>query len=365
MRHFKRGTIGFIGASLAVLLAACGGSGSAGSTNTPSQQSNSAAASQAAGEGTSGSGTASGLKVGLVADVGGLHDHSFNQSADDGLMRAQKELGIQATAVQSQRPEDYVTNLSNLAQQGDQLVIAVGFNMTDAVQQVAPQFPKTHFLLIDSTVNLPNVTSALFKSEQAGYLVGALSGLLETKGGLPHLNGQNVVGVIGGQEIPPVDSYIAGFQQGFKQTDPSGKVLLRYVGNFTDTAAGEQLASLEISQGTDIVFQVAGPVGQGVFNAASQHNAYAIGVDSDESYLAPNVVLTSAIKRVDVAVFDTIKALQDNSLQSGVSTFELKNDGVGMAPPMKGIPQAIVDQVNQLKQQIVAGQITVSPEVQK
>lgn len=300
-----------------------------------------------------------------MTDTGGLNDNSFNHLAYVGLQKAEGQLGISGSVVQSQSESDYVPNLSKYAQEGYGLVIAVGYLMQDAVEQVAQQYPKTKFLIIDDAItDRPNVSSAIFKSEQAGYLAGAMAGLLETGTSLKGLNSQNVVGVIGGQKIPPVDSYIAGFQQGFKKEDPNGKVLLQYTNSFTDQALGSQYAQNEMSQGADIVFPVAGGCGIGAISAVKSAGKYAIGVDTDQAYLAPQNVLTSAMKGVDTSVFDTIKSVQSNSFKSGVTNFDLTGNGVGLGKIMSGVPQSVIDKVNSLKQEISSGKIQVSANVQ-
>ncbi|WAH36694.1 BMP family lipoprotein [Alicyclobacillus dauci] len=343
--------------ALTVLTAGCGASTSGGQGN---------AASNNATSGTTGSKTGNTIKVGLVTDTGGLNDNSFNHLADVGLKNAQQQLGVTAGVVESKSESDYVPNLSHFAQSGYNLVIAVGFLMHDAVEQVAQQYPKTQFLIIDDSItDRPNVTCAIFKSEQAGYLAGAMAGLLETGKALPNLNSKNVVGVIGGQKIPPVDTYIAGFQQGFKKEDPSGSVLLKYTNSFTDQSLGSQYAQNEMSSGADIIFPVAGGCGIGAINAVKTANIYAIGVDTDQKYLAPNSVITSAMKGVDTSVFDTIKNVQAGTFKSGVQTFGLEGNGVGIAPSMSGVPQDVVDKVNQLKQDIISGKIQVSTTVQQ
>lgn len=340
--------------ALSLVLAACGGTPAA---KTGSQQGQ-----------TQGSGTAStkAIRVGLVTDVGGLNDHSFNYLANQGLQRAVQQLGVQGKVVESHNQTDYVPNLTNFAQQGYDLVIAVGFLMTDAVKQVAPQYPNTKFLLIDDQITgIPNVASAMFRSEQAGYLVGALTGLVEKNHALPNLKGQDKVAVIGGMKIPPVDSYIAGFQAGVKAVDPKIQVNLVYEGKFDDPTGGREVALSQIAQGADILFHVAGGTGTGVINAAEAQKVYAIGVDADQNYLAPDTVITSALKRVDVATFDIIKAVKDGTFQSGVHWFDLKNDGVGYAKPIAAVPQSIVQQVEQIRQQIIDGKIQVPATVGK
>ncbi|AFK85080.1 MULTISPECIES: BMP family lipoprotein [Thermoanaerobacterium] len=305
------------------------------------------------------------FKVGLVTDVGGINDHSFNQLAYQGLEKAKSELGVTANFIQSKQQTDYVTNLTQFAQQKYNLVIAVGFLMKDAVEQVSKEFPDTKFLIIDSDItDRPNVASATFKTEQCGYLVGVMAGLMEKEKN-SKLNDQNVVGVVGGMQIPPVDSYIAGFQQGVKAVNPDTKVLVSYTGNFNDPASGKQMALTQISQGADIVFHVAGQTGDGVINAAKEKNVYAIGVDADQNYMAPDTVMTSALKKVDVATFETIKNALNNNFKSGLVYFDLANDGVGYAKPIKDVPQSIIDKVNEYANKIKDGTIKVSDQVQK
>ncbi|MDI3298443.1 MAG: BMP family ABC transporter substrate-binding protein [Bacillota bacterium] len=336
--------------ALSLVLAACGGAPAA-KTGSPQQ------GQQAASGGKT-------IRVGLVTDVGGLNDHSFNYLADQGLQRAKTELGIQGQVVESHNQTDYIPNLTNFAQQGYDLVIAVGFLMTDAVKTVAKQYPDTKFLLIDDQIEgMPNVASAMFRSEQAGYLVGALTGLIEKQHALPNLKGRDQVAVIGGMKIPPVDAYIAGFQAGVKAVSPQTKVNLVYEGKFDDPTGGREVALSQIAQGSDILFHVAGGTGTGVIKAAESQGVYAIGVDADQNYLAPQTVITSALKRVDVATFDVIKSVRDGTFQPGVHWFDLTNDGVGYAKPVAAVPQSIVRQVEQIRQQIIDGQIKVPATV--
>ncbi|MCL6452643.1 MAG: BMP family ABC transporter substrate-binding protein [Alicyclobacillus sp.] len=334
--------------ALSTVLAGCGAA-------------NNAAGGKTATGGNTTGGKGGTFKVGLVTDTGGLNDHSFNHLADVGLTNAEKQLGVQGEVVQSQSANDYVPNLTRFARNGDNLVIAVGYLMEQAVEQVAKEYPNTKFLIIDDAItDRPNVASAIFKTEQCGYLVGAMAGLMEKDKSIKGINSQNVLGVVGGQQIPPVTSYIAGFIEGAKKVDPGVNVIVKYANSFTDQAAGQQLAQSEISQGADIIFPVAGGTGNGAIDAAKAAGVYAIGVDANQNYLAPNTVVTSALKAVDTATFDVIKQAQAGDFKSGVQYFDLANNGVGIAPPISAVPQSIVDQVNQLKQQIQSGQITVS-----
>jgi len=305
---------------------------------------------------TSGSKAAQ-YKVGLVTDTGGLNDHGFNHLAYEGLLQAKNQLGVTVSVVQSQTESDYVPFLTNYAKQGYNLVIAVGFLMAQAVQQVSHEFPHTHFMIIDDEVNGPNVTSSLFETQQCGYLVGELAGLIQKDRALPNINNDNTLGVVGGMSIPPVNTYIAGFYAGVHAVDPSAKILLKYTNDFNNPNNGQVFAQSEIAQHADIIFQVAGGSGLGVITAAQQAHVYAIGVDADQNYLAPNTVITSAEKGVNVATFDTIKEGLDGTLKAGPQYFSLANNGVGMAPPISAIPRSIVNQVLQSEKEIISGKI--------
>lgn len=329
------------------MVAALGGGILAGCGSAPaSTASSSSAASKAAS-----------YKVGLVTDTGGLNDHGFNHLAYMGLLQAKKQLGVTTSVVQSQTASDYVPYLTNYAKQGYNLVIAVGFLMQQAVQQVSKEYPHTKFMIIDDQVNAPNVTSSLFDTQQCGYLVGELAGLVQKQRALPGINQYNTLGVVGGMSIPPVNTYIAGFYAGVHAVDPSAKIILKYTNDFNNPNNGQSFAQSEIASHADIIFQVAGGSGLGAITAAKQNHVYAIGVDANQNYLAPSTVITSAEKGIQVATYDTIKAGYKGTLKSGVQTFSLSNNGVGMAKPISAIPHSIVKQVLASEQQIIAGKV--------
>jgi basic membrane protein A len=242
------------------------------------------------------------LKVGLVTDIGGLNDHGFNHLAYLGLQRAASKLHVQTKVEQSKSNADYVPNMSTLAEQGYNLVICVGFLMYDSVKTVAAQFPNTKFMIIDngwSKGDPANLEGTLFHEQEAGYLVGYLSGLL--------YKGQAVtMSTVGGQKIPPVDRYIAGFRAGAKAADPGVKLLNGYSQDFVAQDKCKSLALQQIGQGSKVVFQVAGGCGLGALDAAKQKNVWGIGVDADQAYVGKQV-LTSALKRVDNDVYTTIQ----------------------------------------------------------
>jgi basic membrane protein A and related proteins len=295
-----------------------------------SDDSSSDSGSSSSGSSSSSDDSAKKIKVGLVTDIGGLNDRSFNQLANEGLTRAKSELGVETRVLTSKSNADYVPNLSTLAQQKYDLVIGVGFLMADAVDTVATKFPDTKFAVIDvdqSTMKHKptNVQGLLFAEQQSGYLAGYLAGLYTKDQG-----GKQVIGSVGGQKIPPVDHYIAGYQAGAKAANSGIKTLNGYSQDFVDQAKCKELALNQIAEGAQVVFQVAGQCGLGVLDAAKEKNVQGIGVDADQAYLGDQV-LTSAIKKVDVAVFDTVKAAQDGSFKGGTNTtFDLTNDGAGI-----------------------------------
>jgi basic membrane protein A len=300
------------------------------------------------------------IKVGLVTDIGGLNDRSFNQLANEGLERAKSELGVEGQAVTSESNADYVPNLSRLAQQRYDLVIGVGFLLADAINTVAKKFPNTNFAIIDfsqaALKDKPaNVRGLLFKENEAGYLVGYLAALVvNEKGGDP------VISSVGGQKIPSVDAYIAGYQASAKEVVGGMETLNGYSQDFVDQAKCKEIALNQIAEGAQVVFQVAGQCGLGALDAAKEKGVLGIGVDADQGYLGDHI-LTSAQKRVDVAVFETAKAVQDGAFTGGEDqTFDLKNDGVGLGK-LNAEGQPFADQMEEVKQKIIDSEITDIP----
>jgi basic membrane protein A and related proteins len=298
------------------------------------------------------------LKVGLVTDIGGLNDKSFNQLAYQGLQQAEADLGVEIKALESKSNADYIPNLQSLAEEGYDLVIAVGFLMQADTQKAAETYPDTNFAIIDATFDpaTPNSLGILFKEQEAGYLVGYLAGLTTKTG---------TVSSVGGQKIPPVDHYIAGYQKGAADAKPGVKVLNAYSQDFVDQAKCKELALDQIANGSDVVFQVAGGCGLGALDAAKEKSVWGIGVDADQGYLG-DYVLTSALKRVNVAVFETIKTAVDNSFAGGESVvFALADDGVGMGEISPNADQAAVDETNAQIDGITSGDIVVPDTVER
>jgi basic membrane protein A and related proteins len=313
---------------------AAGGSGSTASTEAPAGKK---------------------IRVGLVTDIGGLNDRSFNALANKGLNDAKSQLGAEGRVITSDSNSDYVPNLSTLAQQKYDLVIGVGFLMAEAVNTVAKKFPDTKFAVIDvsqaSLKDKPtNVEGLLFAEQQAGYLAGYLAGDYAKE------NNIDTISSVGGQKIPPVDHYIAGYQAGAKAANPEIKTLNAYSQDFVDQAKCKEIALDQIERGSGVVFQVAGQCGLGALDAAKQESKQGIGVDADQAYLGEHV-LTSATKKVDVAVLDTVKSVQDDKFDAGTDQlFELKNDGVGIGK-ISAAGASLESKLDPIKQQIIDGEI--------
>jgi len=301
------------------------------------------------------------LKVGLITDLGQLDDDGFNELAFKGLTRAEKELGVEGRVTESASAADYVPNMTSLARKGYDLIIGVGFSQGDAIGKVAQRFPEVSFAIIDvDQAFVPgkpdNVQGLLFREEEVGYLVGYLAGLAEKRRA-----GADVISAVGGMKEPPVDRFIAGYRAGAEKAAPKVKLLLDYSQDWDDQAKCKELALNQIARGSGVVFQVAGGCGLGALNAAGERKRWGIGVDADQSHLGPHI-LTSAQKGVDAAVFLTIQRLLDGSFEGGGnSTFGLKEEGVGLGRVSAKVPEADVDEVERIEQQIAEGEIAGIP----
>jgi len=315
------------------------------------------------GGGTTTGAKGSSIRVGLVTDIGGLDDRSFNFLANKGLEQAEDDLGVEGRVVVSKSNADYVPNLSGLARQKYDLVIAVGFLMADALETVAKQYKDVSFAIIDysqaAMASKPaNVRGLLFKEQEAGYLVGYLAGLVTKE----EAGAQQVVSSVGGQKIPPVDRYIAGYRAGAKKANPGITTLNGYSQDFVDQAKCKELALDQIARGAHVVFQVAGQCGLGALSAAKEKNVRGVGVDADQSYLGGHI-LTSALKKVDVAVFQTIQGVQEGTFSGGGdATFDVASGGVGIGEIASDVPAGAVADVKRVQDEIAAGEIADIPE---
>ncbi len=334
---------------LALATTACGSKKSAATTSTTAS--------------TTSTTDATAFKVGLNTDIGGLNDRGFNHLAYVGLLQAQRRLGVQTRVIQSASPADYIPNLSKLAEQGYNLVIGVGYTEIDALKAVAKQFPKTHFAIVDVSNadegGLKNVQGLLFKEQEAGYLAGYAAGLAAKQ------RGGKAVSSVGGEKQPPVDRYIAGFQAGAKAADPGVETLNGYSQDFDNQAKCKEVALNQIAAGSVVVFQVAGGCGLGALDAAKEQNVWGVGVDADQGYLG-TYVLTSALKRVDTAVYDSIRDAKAGKFKGGTdAVYGLDIGGVGIGKFSPKTPAGIAAKVAVIKQQIASGKITNIPTTVK
>ena len=316
-------------------------------------------------EGTSddgGGAPGEGMRIGLVYDIGGRGDQSFNDAAFAGLSQAQDELGVEIQDLEpSAGGEDREELLRTLADDGYDMIVGVGFAFAEAMTAVATDFPETTFAIVDdASITADNVTSLVFAEEQGSFLVGAAAGL-ETE--------TDKLGFIGGVEVDLIKKFEAGFIAGATEVNPDATVDVKYISQapdfsgFNDPAKGKEIALGQFSGGADIVYHAAGGSGGGLFEAALESDARAIGVDSDQYLTAEpavqGVIMTSMLKRVDVAVFEAIKSFVEGDLEAGVRTFDLSNDGVGYSTSGDFLSEETIAKLDELKQMIIDGDITV------
>ena len=315
------------------------------------------------------------VKVGLVTDVGGVNDKSFNQSAWNGAQKAAKEFNMDVKFIESKQPTDYEKNIDQFATEKYSVILTVGFLMGDATAVKAKQYPNIKFAIIDNAYfptkgvaycddtkkdcyddgGLKNVTSLMFQEDQVGYLSGVLAAGMSKTG---------VICSVSGMEIPPVVRFIVGYQNGAKWMKPDIKTPLNvYIPSFTDPAKGKEVGNSMIGQGCDVVFGVGGNTGNGGLLAAKEKGLMAIGVDVDQYNTYPEVkdaLMSSAAKNVDAAVYNYLKAVKDGSVKAGMMTANLSNGGVGLAPFHdwdSKIPQAVKDKIKEATEGLKSGKL--------
>ncbi len=296
------------------------------------------------------------LKVGLVLDKGGKDDKSFNSAAFEGATKAQKELGIQLKYVEATDTNAIESTHRSFAKKDFDIIIGIGFAQADAVKKIAAQFPNKKFAIVDGEISAPNVKSLLFEEHEGSYLVGSLAALKSAK----------KIGFIGGMDIPLIRRFEMGYEAGAKKINPSLSIISNYIGvtgeAWNNPTKAKELALSQFSQGVDVIFVAAGASGSGAFDAAEEKHKLAIGVDSNQNWMKPGFVLTSMLKRVDVAVFDVIKETQEGKFTAGITRFGLKNKGVDYAVDKYNEKLISVDQkkkLEDLKAEIISGKILV------
>ncbi|HZO96585.1 MAG TPA: BMP family ABC transporter substrate-binding protein [Gaiellaceae bacterium] len=305
------------------------------------------------------------VTVALISDIGKFNDRSFNQNQLLGLNRAKKQLGIKALPLQSNSVSDYIPNLTSAVRQHADLVIAAGFLLANATATIAKKFPDTHFAITDYPVEAApfadkkgkplyqNVEGLTYAANESGCLVGVLAAKMAAR------MGKKIIGAVGGVKIPPVDIWIAGYRFCAQKAVPGTKVLIGYSQDFVATDKCKTVAENQISQGAQVLFQVAGGCGLGTLKAADEADIWGIGVDVDQYRLAKKV-LTSGVKRVDNGVYQAIKQVADGKFAGGTDLlFNLKNGGMGVGKINPAVPKADIALMNSYKQKIIAGTLKV------
>lgn len=296
------------------------------------------------------------VKVGLVLDKGGRDDKSFNAAAFRGATEAQSKLGVVLKVVESSDDAALEPSLRTFARKGYDLVIGIGFAQANAIKKVSAEFPKTSFLLVDSNIQAPNVRSVMFNEHEGSYLVGIIAALSSKS---------KVVGFIGGMDIPLIRRFELGYKAG---AESMGKVKVHsnYVGSTSDAwrnpTKGKELALSQISKSADVIFHAAGTSGMGVFDAAEEKKIFAIGVDSNQNWVKPGTVLTSMIKRVDIAVYKAIEDKTSGKYKSGLITMGLAEGGIDFAVDENNraiLSKEVEQKAIATKQKILSGQIKV------
>ncbi|WP_281862817.1 BMP family lipoprotein [Planomicrobium okeanokoites] len=343
------------------MLAACGSDEDTSSTDTGN-----------GGEGGEGTEETSDFSVAMVTDVGGVDDKSFNQSAWEGLQKFGEENGLEKgdggfDYLQSQSDADYNTNLNNLIRRDFDVVFGIGFLMEGAVAEIAAQQPDAQIAIIDAVVEADNVASVLFKEQEGAFLAGVAAALMTETG---------KVGFVGGMDIPVIERFEAGFLAGVEAAKPDVEVDVQYTGAFDKAELGKTTANRMYQGGADIIFHAAGGTGNGVFTEAKERkeadadaNVWVIGVDSDQydegQVGDANITLTSVLKRVDNAVFNISEQAMNGEFPGGETVvYGLADDGIDLADSRGAIPEDIMTQIEEFKQQIIDGDITVPETVE-
>ena len=340
---------------MAASLAACSGGKTdettAGSQAETSAQTDESKASESSEKSKEGVKDAKEFKVGMVTDVGGVNDGSFNQSAWEGLQKAQKELGIQAKYLESKTDADYIPNIENFVDEDYDLIICIGYQLADALKTTAEANPDVKVAIVDDqSIQLDNVAYLMFEQAQASYLVGYVAGLTTQT---------NTVGFVIGMSTDVMNEFGYGYLSGVKDANPEATVLQNNVNSFADTGAGKIAANNMVANNADVIFHAAGGTGLGVIDAAKEAGIWAIGVDSDQSSVAPATILTSAMKRVDNACYDEALAALNGEYKAGVKTYTLADGGVDIAPTTTNLSEETLAKVEEVKKQIIAGDIKV------
>ncbi len=292
------------------------------------------------------------FKIGMVTDVGGVNDKSFNETSWKGLQDLKNaDSRFEVNYLESKTDADYQGNIETFIDEGYDLIICVGYMLATATQEAAQAHPDQKFAIIDdSSIDLPNVACLMFAQNQASYLVGLVAGMMTES---------NTVGYVQGMFSDAMNQFAVGYIAGVKGANPDAQVLQYNANSFGDAAVGKTAAVDMITKGADVIYHAAGGTGSGVIEACKENNVWAIGVDSDQSPLAPEHVITSAMKRVDSAAQDISKQVAEGKFQAGVHMYDLTNEGVGIAPTQTLLPADVVTAVKDAMAKVEAGEIKV------
>lgn len=336
-----------LAAAMAMSMVACGGASST-STSTSTGASSGAASTAASGEATSDKE----ISVGMITDVGGVNDRSFNQTSWEGLQTlAEENPNIKVSYLESKTDADYSANIETYLSEGTDLIICVGYMLAEATKAAAEANPDQLFAIIDdASIDLPNVACLMFSQAEASYLVGIVAGLATET---------NTVGYVQGMFSDSMNQFGCGFIAGVKSVNPEATVLQFNANNFGDPTGGNTAATDMITKGADVVFHAAGATGNGVIEACKANGVYAIGVDTDQAPLAPETVITSAMKRVDIAAQDISLAVANGTFTPGVHLYSLENGGVDLSPTRDLLTDEMLTAVEDAKAKIIAGEVQV------
>ena len=327
--------------AMVLALAACGGTAS-----TPAPESESASGAEGAPEGTV-------YKIGMVTDVGGVNDQSFNQTSWEGLQAlAAEDASFEVKYLESKTDADYAVNIETFLDEDYDLIICVGYMLANATREAALANPEQKFAIIDDATNadLPNVACLMFDQNVASYLVGVVAGMA-TK--------TNTVGYVQGMVSDSMNQFAVGFMSGVLDTNPEATILQFNANSFGDSSLGNTAAVDMITKGADVIYHAAGGTGSGVIEACKDAGIYAIGVDTDQNHLAPETVITSAMKRVDTAAQDISKSVKEGTFTAGIHTYGMSNNGVGLAPTQTLLTEEMLAAVKTAEEKIAAGEIVV------
>lgn len=326
--------------------------GNGGGSNETTKEETSKLEENTSGQGDVSTKDPSTIKIGMITDVGGVNDGSFNQSSWEGLQRAGEELKVTVKYLESKNDSDYTPNIETFVDEKYDLIICVGYMLADAMREAATNYPDQKFAIIDDTScsDLPNVTCLMFEQAESAYLAGVIAGLATES---------NKVGFVLGMSSEVMNQFGYGYIAGVKDTNPDAVVLQYNANSFADAAAGKSAVTSMVTDGADVIFHAAGGTGSGVIEGCVENNIWAIGVDTDQSKLAPNNMLTSALKRVDNACYDIAESVLNNTLESGVKTYNLASEGVDIVSSSEHLTDEMKAAVEKAKADIIAGTIKV------